>query len=196
MSRGPIHPAQLPFLWTKMGVLWLLKSTALQRLLATVKKMKNITSQEGEWLFGLGFFSPLQDISPQLQRQQSDFSPVRRKLSGEGCLFCLSSLPLSEFSKETGLSLRNTPRFWAMCRCLRSQCPALWKSITDKQSLRSKPPAVYNRNNALVPFIIFYYSLCLMKTLRKFFWTTFVFYDLTSLQAEATEEGSGFLRGF
>jgi len=35
-----------------MGVLWLLKSVALQRLLATVMKMKNITSQEGEdWGF-------------------------------------------------------------------------------------------------------------------------------------------------
>lgn len=118
---------------------WLLKSIAPKMLLATVRKMENVTCDEGEELFGLlGVFSYLfpipQYILLQLQRQHPDFSPMRKKNHNwveNGVCFGFFSLPLSKCSKETRLSPRNASRFWAMWKYLRSQ----WSALLKKHNL-------------------------------------------------------------
>lgn len=176
-----------------MGVLRLLKSIALQRLLATVMKMKNITSQEGEGLFGLGFFSHTPKIFHLSCKGSSLISaPWEENWAEKGVCFAFPHYHFQGFQRRQGFHQEILQGFELCADAWETNHLLCGKRITDKQSLRSKLPAVYNRNNAWVPFIMFYYSLCLMKTLRKFSWTAFVIYYLTSLQVEVTEKGSGF----
>lgn len=124
-------PAALPLNWN--GSPWLLKSIAPKMLLATVRKMKDITSDEGEELFGLlGFFSQLfpipQYISPQLQRQHPNFSPMRKKTEWRSVsVLDFSHYHFQNFQRPAFLSPRNALKFWAMWKHLTSQLYALQK---------------------------------------------------------------------